>query len=124
MTDESSSQSSAAGAPKSLLARIREASMKAAQLIVARFDRELADLLCKFHDAPLWSPAIIATERIRAHLAYRLNYGDTSIVVLLAEVEAHLAKLLRVFLKVDPEGFDILECRVKVFEELRKRRTS
>jgi hypothetical protein len=98
--------------------------MKAAQLIVARFDRELADLLCKFYEAPLWGPAIIATERIRAHLAYRLNYGDTSIVVLLAEVEAHLNKLLRVFLKVDPEGFDILERRVMVAEGLRKLRAS
>jgi hypothetical protein len=53
-----------------------------------------------------------------------LEYGDDSIVELLAKTEAHLDKLIRVFLRADPQGFDMLERAVILSDELRKLRAS
>ena len=94
---------------RNFLHRLREESVRVANLVLEHFNRQLDKLFLEMCGAETLAQRVASCWAVRAHVEYMVHIGDSPKVPLLYECDRFINKALRALIRVDPEGFDMLE---------------
>jgi hypothetical protein len=90
--------------------------MEAVCICLDALERQLRHLFGELQSAETLAQRVASIWAIRSHVDYMVFLGMESEVLLLEEADRLIDKALRVLIRVDPEGFTVLEDAVKLSE--------
>jgi hypothetical protein len=88
--------------------------MRTACLVQDFFDRQLKKRFLELATAKTLAQRVASAWAVRQHVEYMVHIGDGTKAGMLHECDRLIDKALRVLIRVDPEGFDMLEAAVNL----------